>query len=145
MRPTIRFLRADMSVLQMLRTTASQMQTRSSGSRSNSLRILKNQNALRKLYESSWRDLMPSTIALEALFDAPLRNGVSYPSRDRGEGIAMVNMREIFAYDRISDQECELVPLTASERQQYLRFRRSPICQAIFNIRRCRQVRPRAP
>ena len=40
---------------------------------------------------------------------------MSYSTKDRGSGIPMVNMREIFAFDRISDQECELAPLTVSE------------------------------
>jgi len=56
----------------------------------------------------------------EALFASPLRNGVSYPARLRGRGIPMVNMKEIFAYDRIADQKCELAPLTAAERASCL-------------------------
>jgi type I restriction enzyme S subunit len=32
----------------------------------------------------------------------------------------MINMREIFAYDRIGEQECERVPLTVSECEQYI-------------------------
>lgn len=32
----------------------------------------------------------------------------------------MINMKEIFAFDRISDQPCESVPLTDSERNNYL-------------------------
>jgi type I restriction enzyme S subunit len=54
-----------------------------------------------------------------SLFAEALRNGVSYPSRQRGTGVAMVNMREIFAYDRIADQECELAPLTGKELDRY--------------------------
>ncbi|MGH7866865.1 MAG: hypothetical protein ACREP9_04315 [Candidatus Dormibacteraceae bacterium] len=50
----------------------------------------------------------------------PLRNGVSYPATMRGAGTSMINMKEIFAYDRIGDQECELVPLSAAERESYL-------------------------
>ncbi len=58
-----------------------------------------------------------SDIAFGELLSEPLRNGVSYPSPTRGEGVRMVNMREIFAYDRItSEVECERVPLSASER-----------------------------
>lgn len=55
------------------------------------------------------------------LLALPLRNGVSYPSAQRGSGVRMVNMREIFANDRITDSvPCELVPLTASERESSL-------------------------
>ncbi|MDG4810604.1 restriction endonuclease subunit S [Micromonospora sp. WMMD1120] len=56
----------------------------------------------------------------QELFAAPLRNGVSYPSATRGSGVPMVNMGEAFKYDVIADQECERVPLSASERQRYL-------------------------
>jgi hypothetical protein len=63
---------------------------------------------------------MSEMTVFEELFAAPLRNGVSYPSRTRGSGVPMVNMREIFAYDRISDNDCELVPLTETEKESYL-------------------------
>ncbi|MGV9766461.1 restriction endonuclease subunit S [Micromonospora tulbaghiae] len=56
----------------------------------------------------------------QQLFATPLRNGVSYPSATRGSGVPMVNMGEAFRYDVIADQECERVPLSASERQRYL-------------------------
>ncbi|WP_078919211.1 restriction endonuclease subunit S [Streptomyces sp. NRRL S-481] len=59
---------------------------------------------------SEWR-----TVRFEEILSSPLRNGVSYPSKMRGQGIPMVNMREIFAYDIIRDQECELVPLKEHE------------------------------
>ena len=32
----------------------------------------------------------------------------------------MVNMRELFAFDRIADQEMELAPLTEKEQGEYL-------------------------
>src|SRR5665647_1238428 len=63
---------------------------------------------------------MVDTCLFEALFASPLRNGVSYPARLRGRGIPMVNMKEIFAYDRIADQKCALAPLTAAERASCL-------------------------
>jgi type I restriction enzyme, S subunit len=63
---------------------------------------------------------MFDTRPFEMLFTTPLRNGVSYAAKMRGCGIPMVNMKEIFAYDRIADQECELVPLTAAERASSL-------------------------
>lgn len=59
-------------------------------------------------------------VRFEELFSIPLRNGVSYPSRLRGSGTAMVNMGEIFAYDRITDHDYEHVPLSASEQLAYL-------------------------
>lgn len=59
---------------------------------------------------------MPDVQPFEDLFAVPLRNGVSYSAAARGSGVPMVNMREIFAYERIADQECELAPLTDSER-----------------------------
>ena len=63
---------------------------------------------------------MSETVRFGQLFAVPLRNGVSYTTEQRGTGIPMVNMREIFAYDRISDQECELAPLTAREQESSL-------------------------
>ncbi|MFF6783986.1 restriction endonuclease subunit S [Streptomyces sp. NPDC012510] len=60
------------------------------------------------------------TVRFEEILSSPLRNGVSYPSRMRGQGIPMVNMREIFAYDIIRDQECELVPLKERELGNFL-------------------------
>ncbi|MFC8837196.1 restriction endonuclease subunit S [Streptomyces griseoincarnatus] len=64
---------------------------------------------------SEWR-----TVRFEEILSSPLRNGVSYPSKARGQGIPMVNMREIFAYDIIRDQECELVPLKERELDNFL-------------------------
>lgn len=61
-----------------------------------------------------------ATQRFEELFTSPLRNGVSYPSRMRGTGVPMVNMKEIFAFDEIRDQDCELAPLSDSERDGYL-------------------------
>lgn len=63
---------------------------------------------------------MNPDVPFSDLFELPLRNGVSYASSLRGSGIPMVNMKEIFAYDRISDQECELAPLTAKEKESFL-------------------------
>lgn len=52
------------------------------------------------------------------LYSTPSRNGVSKPSRVRGSGYPMVNMKEIFLYDRITDeQDMELVPLSEGELQ----------------------------
>lgn len=54
------------------------------------------------------------------IFAVPLRNGVSYSAARRGSGVPMVNMKEIFAFDRISNEECELAPLTEKERLSYM-------------------------
>ncbi len=46
----------------------------------------------------------------------PLRNGLTKPSKVRGSGIPMVNMKEIFAYNKIyDDTPMELVPVTEKE------------------------------
>lgn len=60
------------------------------------------------------------TVVFERLFSAPLRNGVSYPAKLRGTGVPMVNMKEIFAFDRLGMHDYELAPLTASERREYM-------------------------
>ncbi len=50
------------------------------------------------------------------LFKIPLRNGLTKPSRVRGSGLRMVNMKEIFAYDFITDTTpMELVPVSEKE------------------------------
>lgn len=54
------------------------------------------------------------------LFAEPLRNGVSYPGRDRGSGIPMINMGEIFAFDRLGDLDYELAPLSVEEQVNFL-------------------------
>ena len=60
------------------------------------------------------------SIVFRDLFSTPLRNGVSYASNLRGTGVPMINMKEIFAYDRISNEDCELAPLTDAQRKDYL-------------------------
>lgn len=44
------------------------------------------------------------------------RNGLSKPSKVRGAGYKMINMGELFSYDRIYDIPMELVPLSDSEK-----------------------------
>jgi len=56
----------------------------------------------------------------EDIYLEPSRNGLSKPSRLRGTGIKMVNMKEIFAYSRISNPEMELVPMDTKELENYL-------------------------
>lgn len=54
----------------------------------------------------------------EELFLVPLRNGLNKPSKVRGSGYRMINMKEIFAYDYIDDKtEMELVPLSENEKE----------------------------
>lgn len=49
-------------------------------------------------------------------FAIGLRNGLTKPSRVRGSGVRMVNMKEIFGYDFIDDSTpMELVPVTDKE------------------------------
>ena len=54
------------------------------------------------------------------LYAIPSRNGVSKPSRVRGNGFKMINMGELFANDRIYDIEMELVPLNEKEQKNFL-------------------------
>lgn len=54
-------------------------------------------------------------IKFEDLYGKPSRNGVSKPSKIRGNGYPMVNMKEIFAFDFISNQVMERVPLNNVE------------------------------
>lgn len=57
---------------------------------------------------------------LSDLLAIPLKNGVSKPSRIRGEGYKMVNMGELFANSFIDDIEMERVPMTPREIDNYL-------------------------
>lgn len=49
------------------------------------------------------------------LYLIPSRNGLSRPERVRGSGFKMINMGEIFQYDRIGDIPMELVPMSHRE------------------------------
>lgn len=49
------------------------------------------------------------------LYLIPSKNGVSKPSRIRGNGFKMINMGELFSHDRIYDIPMEIVPLTDAE------------------------------
>ena len=53
----------------------------------------------------------------DSLFSVPLRNGLTKPKSVRGYGTKMVNMGEIFAYDRIHNLEMDRVPLVPRERE----------------------------
>ncbi|MYL35560.1 hypothetical protein GLW08_14970 [Pontibacillus yanchengensis] len=55
-------------------------------------------------------------VPFESLYLIPSRNGLTRPQRVRGSGHKMVNMGELFKYDRItSDIEMELVPMNNKE------------------------------
>lgn len=56
----------------------------------------------------------------EELFEIPLRNGLTRPKKVRGNGIKMVNMGEIFAYDRLQAPPMEYVPISEKEREVFL-------------------------
>ena len=49
------------------------------------------------------------------LYAEPVRNGLTRPTAVRGDGYRMVNMGELFAYDRMSDQPMERVQLNDRE------------------------------
>jgi len=56
----------------------------------------------------------------EDVFALPLRNGITCPTRDRGSGVKLINMKEIFAYDRIADPPAERAPLTVEQQANFL-------------------------
>ncbi len=58
-------------------------------------------------------------VPFEDLYSEPSKNGVSRPTKIRGSGYKMVNMGELFAHDRINDQEMALVPMTKKELIRY--------------------------
>jgi type I restriction enzyme S subunit len=55
-----------------------------------------------------------------SLFAVPLRNGLTRPKAARGHGVKMVNMGEIFAYDRIGDISMERVLINDRERESFV-------------------------
>ena len=57
-----------------------------------------------------------SSIRFGDLYAIGSRNGVSKPSKIRGNGYKMINMGELFANDRIYDIPMELVPLNDNEK-----------------------------
>ena len=52
---------------------------------------------------------------LQHLYEVPSKNGLTRPARVRGKGYKMINMGELFAYDRIGNVEMELVPMNEKE------------------------------
>lgn len=59
-------------------------------------------------------------IAFGDLYMVPSKNGLMAPSRVRGSGPLLVNMREIFAFDRISHQEMDRAPLPERNSESWL-------------------------
>ena len=55
-------------------------------------------------------------IKFSNLYSVESRNGLTKPSKIRGSGYKMINMGELFSYDRIYDIPMELVPLTDREK-----------------------------
>lgn len=49
------------------------------------------------------------------LYAVPSRNGVSIPRGARDSGVKMINMGELFHYDRVGDTEMVRVPLTPND------------------------------
>jgi hypothetical protein len=65
---------------------------------------------------SEWK-----TYKLGDLYSEPSKNGLTKPSAIRGSGYKMVNMKEIFAYDRMDNIPMERVPLTEKEERFILK------------------------
>ena len=57
------------------------------------------------------------TKPFSSLYEVDSRNGLTKPSRVRGLGYKMINMGELFSYDRIYDVSMELVPVNDSEKR----------------------------
>ncbi len=54
------------------------------------------------------------------LYAVPSKNGLTRPKAIRGTGVPMVNMGELFAYDRILNPDMEKVPVSAKESESFL-------------------------
>lgn len=52
---------------------------------------------------------------LENLLSIPIRNGLSKPTKIRGEGVKMIGMGELFANDWIGNMSMDLVPVSEKE------------------------------
>jgi type I restriction enzyme, S subunit len=55
-------------------------------------------------------------VPFDSLFLVPQKNGLTRPKAVRGAGTKMVNMGELFAYDRLRNVHMERVPLSEQER-----------------------------
>ncbi|HTN99126.1 MAG TPA: restriction endonuclease subunit S [Microthrixaceae bacterium] len=58
--------------------------------------------------------------AFGTMYAEPSRNGLMAPSRVRGTGVKLVNMREIFAFEFIGDQDMELAPIPEKNRESWI-------------------------
>ncbi len=89
------------------------------------------------------------TIPFKKLYLIPSRNGLTRPRSVRGNGFPFINMGELFAYNRISDIETDLVELTLQEREkvtlkngdllfarQSLVFEGAGKCTIVINIKK---------
>jgi type I restriction enzyme S subunit len=54
------------------------------------------------------------------LFAEPTRNGLNRPKSERGVGVKMVNMGELFAHPRLRNVSMDRVPLSESEAKKFL-------------------------
>ncbi len=61
----------------------------------------------------SWQE-----VSFEALYSEDSRNGVYKPKEYHGSGVRVVNMGELFGYDRIGDQPMRLLQLTDHEMEK---------------------------
>jgi type I restriction enzyme, S subunit len=55
-------------------------------------------------------------VIFDSIFKIQTKNGLTKPSRIRGEGFKFINMGELFAIDRMFDPKMELVPLSETEK-----------------------------
>lgn len=62
---------------------------------------------------------MFKTIKFEELYLEPTRNGLTRPSKVRGNGIKMINMGELFSYSRINNPPMERVLVNEKEYQNF--------------------------
>lgn len=53
------------------------------------------------------------------LYEIPSKNGLTKPSKVRGEGYKMINMGELFANKKIGNIQMELVPLSEIEKRNF--------------------------
>ncbi len=58
-------------------------------------------------------------VPFSELYAEPSRNGLNRPKRVRGSGYKMINMGEIFTYDRIRNPLMDLVPMNDLEKEKY--------------------------
>lgn len=63
---------------------------------------------------------MRDKIRFGDLYAIASRNGLTKPSKIRGNGYKMINMGELFANDRIYDVPMELVPLKENEQRDFV-------------------------